>query len=212
VLAATVLLLFGGAVHGIRAPRSRVGPELAQAVARLDRVATKIGDWVGVSLERDAKSSARVGIRGGLLRRYTNRRNGKVVTLLIVTGLPGPLSVHTPDVCYTSAGYELVGVRMRFGLPASAGQLADEFWKIRMREVGTTAPELLDVHYAWSATGEWRAPVRDPRFEFASYPFLYKLYVLHRHLSSDDYQAEEPGAEFLRDLTPALKESLFRSS
>jgi hypothetical protein len=209
VLMATAVVLFGGTVHGLRDDHPEASLELAQAAARLDGVATTVGDWAGVPLDLDAKSNARVGIKGGLFRRYTNRRTGDVVTLLLVTGRPGPISVHTPDVCYASAGYQLVGAHTRVKVPSGPGRVPGEFWKIRMLGKGSPTPEFLDIHYAWSATGAWRAPDSDPRFQFASFPFLYKLDVVRRHPAADEPAGKDPGSEFLRELLPELTRALF---
>ena len=52
-------------------------------------------------------------IDGYLSRTYTNQGTGATVSLLIVGGKPGPISVHTPDICFSGAGYELKNTPMQ---------------------------------------------------------------------------------------------------
>ena len=51
------------------------------------------------------RTMARAGIKGCVYRRYRNPRTGESVSVLLVCGRGGPISVHTPDVCYAGAGY-----------------------------------------------------------------------------------------------------------
>src|SRR4051812_14378566 len=109
ILISTAIVLLGGSVRGVWTHRWASDPDLEMASTRLDRVPMTIGDWTGQSVEYNEKDFSRAGIEGGLLRRYVNRRNGDAVTLLIVCGRPGPISVHTPEVCYPAAGYVVLG-------------------------------------------------------------------------------------------------------
>jgi hypothetical protein len=210
ILAATaaVLLLGGGGEIWTDRWTSGRGQDLEAAAARLGRVALAIGDWTGQELELDARENARTGISAGLLRRYVSRRTGAPVTVLIVCGRPGPISVHTPEVCYAGAGYEVIEPRTRSIVPIAAGTPAAELWKVRLRKVESIVPEVLAAHYAWSATGVWRAPGRDPRFEFAGHPVLYKLYVIEQLAPADEAETDL-SREFIRVLMPALGEALF---
>jgi hypothetical protein len=212
ILFATAVVLLGGVVQGVWVDRWKTKHEPAEAAARLDRVALAVGDWTGRPSEFDVKEYAQAGIVGGLFRRYVNRRTGDAVTLLIVCGLPGPISVHTPEVCYAGAGYESTGPRDQTALPLGADQPPSAFWKVRMRKLRSIAPELLEIHYGWSTTGTWRAPERDPRFEFAGSPSLYKMYVVRQAPSTGASGEADPSLEFLRVLVPELRKSLFPTS
>jgi hypothetical protein len=211
ILLATVVVLVSGVTRGIWTDRWSTRRDLDHAAARLDRVAITLGDWTGQPLEFDVEAHARAGIAGGLLRRFVDRRTGEAVSLLIVCGRPGPISVHTPEVCYAGAGYEVVEARTRSHIPLGADASPAEFWRIRLRKVRSIVPEFLDVHYAWSATGAWQAPDRDPRFEFAWYPSLYKLYVVRRS-DPTGTPGPDPGLAFLRALLPELGKPLFPAS
>ena len=65
-----------------------------------------IGDWQGTSFELSAKDQA-TAASFCLARRYSNPTNGATVSVLLLGGVPAKISVHTPDVCYSGAGYTL---------------------------------------------------------------------------------------------------------
>src|SRR5664279_3414234 len=96
-LAAAALVLLTGAVHGIWRGRWVVSHELSNSVALLQNVSMKIGDWEGEDQKIDPYELAVGQIVGYVKRRYTNVKDGSVFSVLIVSGLPGPISVHTPD-------------------------------------------------------------------------------------------------------------------
>jgi Protein of unknown function (DUF3485) len=177
-LLAFAMLVGSGLVYGRLTDRWGTSTALAQAVARLDRVPRSIGDWVSRDA-RDAeinrKQIERAQIRGYLARNYRNERDGREIMILLVCGRPGPISVHTPDVCYAGAGYEA-------GSPPMPGTVATgdrraEFLTARFKKSGALIPETLDICWAWNAWGDWKAPA-NPRLEFASSPALFKIYLI----------------------------------
>src|ERR1700722_7933279 len=108
-LLAFAMLVGSGLVYGQLTDRWGTSSALAQAVARLDRVPRSIGDWKGQDAKRDQinlKQFDRAQIRGYLVRNYRNERDGREIMVMLVCGRPGPIAVHTPDVCYAGAGYE----------------------------------------------------------------------------------------------------------
>ena len=61
------------------------------------------GEWVGFS--HDGEKSQSGGVAGTFYRRYENHRTGDVATVFLVCGRSGPVSIHTPDVCYAADGF-----------------------------------------------------------------------------------------------------------
>jgi hypothetical protein len=212
ILIATAVVLFGGAIQGISSHRWTTDTSLAQAAARLDRVALNLGDWKGQALEYNSRDYRRAGIDGALLRRYVDVHTGETVMLLIVCGRPGPISVHTPEVCYAAAGYEVLGSRVRLAIATSTPEKASALWKIELRKLGTIVPEYLGVYYGWTMAGVWQAPDGDARIEFGGNPFLYKMYVIHESSSAGDARGEQSCLAFIRAVEPALRKSLFSAA
>ena len=99
------LLVFGALVHCRRhnarhRPSGRSSTNIADAAARLDGVPRTLGDWRGEEEPLDAADLQRSGIRGHFSCRYRNIVTGEKIWLLILCGRSGPISVHTPDICY----------------------------------------------------------------------------------------------------------------
>jgi hypothetical protein len=208
-LVALVLVLLAGLLHGRWARRWEASPAVAEAAARLGRVPMTLGDWEARTVEVDDAQLAAAEIAGHLSRAYRNRRDGSVVTAFLVCGPPGPIAVHTPDVCYAGAGYEVAGAQSRRSLPAGpAGRLA-EFMHAELARPAATpvgAASRLDILWAWSADGDWQAP-DNPRLAYASQPTLYKLYLIRE---VDSRAGGDPSRDLLDVLLPELEQALFR--
>src|SRR5262245_11458400 len=103
--AVTVLLLGGGIVAGLWSDRWAPSAAVEEAVDRLKGVPKQIRDWTGTdrTLTDDEVRAARIA--GYVYRTYVNS-TGQPVTMLLLCGRSGPISVHTPDICYGGAGYK----------------------------------------------------------------------------------------------------------
>jgi hypothetical protein len=93
-----------------------------------------------------------------------------------------------------------------------------EFWTLRASKPGPAGLEqFVSIAYAWSASGDWKAPGGDTRVEFARYPFLYKMY-LTRELAPASGRGRDAtrgddaiDPALLRRLVPELWRALFAS-
>jgi hypothetical protein len=75
---------------------------------------------------------------------------------------------------------------------------------IRVRSgEGKANPVEQEVFWSWSADGRWLTP-NYPRLTFASYPILYKLYVV-RTLGDDEKGGSEASVAFLQLLLPEVE-------
>src|SRR5262249_10183186 len=144
-------------------------------------------------------------LEGYLSRRYVHRRTGVAVSALLVCGRPGPISVHTPEVCYAGAGYAQVGAPRAYEGPAGSPSRVrvPDFEK---RNVAT--PTLLRICLAWGSGGEWSAPA-NPRWAFAGRPWLYKFYVVREMTRAGEPLEGDPAGELIKGLVPQLQEALF---
>jgi hypothetical protein len=202
------LTVLSGYVHGLWTGRWADSAELDAAVARLDRVPAKIGDWEGQAEELDARAVRLAGFRGYLTRQYKNRRTGATVNVLLACGRPGPLSVHTPDVCYRGAGFRQLDAATKHTPGPAGGSAPDEFWMANFNKNVAGVPTQQRVLWAWSTRGGWQAP-DNPRLTFAGGSALYKLYVINPRAGADGGPAQSQADEFLRQLLPELQQALF---
>ncbi len=204
-----LLLATSGVLHGLLINRWGSSGELKAAVARCEDVAMNVGDWEAQATTLDARQLAVADIGGHMSRRYTNRITKQTVTVLLLCGRPGPLAVHTPDVCYRSSGYEVVGNPAK-RLCGSSEAGPAEFWTAPFKKPGV-APEPLRIFWAWNDGKAWTAS-ENPRWSFARSAYLYKLYVMHSLSSTDEPLDEDLCLEFLQVLVPELQRRLFPPS
>src|SRR5690348_14337503 len=102
-VAAVVLVVACGVVHGFWTGRWS-GITNTDVAAHLAQVPLDVGDWQGHDLEADAR--LKDGMAAVLYRSYVHRQSRETVTVYLVCGRPGPVAVHTPDVCYAASGFE----------------------------------------------------------------------------------------------------------
>lgn len=201
-----VLVSSVGVAHGWLTGRWGVSADLRRAVTALDGFPKAVGDWVAVEdTPYDADDKARSGIRGHVGRTYRHSRTGEVLQVLAVCGRGGPISVHTPDVCYVAAGYRQVGALHPMPDPPAGAT----FRAGRFAKTTGVVPQQLDIYWAWSRDGTaWAAP-DNPRVTFAWAPALYKLYVVRSSAGASAEDASDAQArEFLAALLPQLKVAL----
>jgi hypothetical protein len=159
------------------------------------------GIWEGRALEIDAAQLAQAEVVGHCSRRYVNHRTGQEVTILLICGQHGPISVHTPDICYAGAGYAMHGAPELHRAGSGA-----EFHTARFAKTGAN-PDPLRIFWAWSDGGPLAAP-ENPRLAFARAGALYKLYVIRRMGSIEEPLDTDPCLDFLKALLPELNKCL----
>src|SRR5262249_54035624 len=100
LLFALLLVVGSGVVYGLCSERWSPSPHVQIAASRLGKVPMTIDDWQGTDLASNLPEKFRSDFPGILERRYVQQGTQNEITLAIVCGRPGPVSVHTPDVCY----------------------------------------------------------------------------------------------------------------
>jgi Protein of unknown function (DUF3485) len=197
-----VLVACEGYVHGLWTNRWSNPRALEEAVAKLQAVPIKVGDWQAENKELETRIVKQAGYAGYLLRTY-RRPDGAAVNVMLACGPAGPLSVHTPDICYGGAGYTLDGevTRQAFDAKESA---AAEFCKARFTKPGALVPLALRVFYSWHVDHGWTAPA-NPRLAFAGRPAIYKMYVTYPLTASDERHDDAACAEFMAQFLPELE-------
>jgi hypothetical protein len=202
-LTSLTLLLASGVVHGLWTERWNPSTALEEAGARLMRVPLEIGDWQGEDVETDAADYAMAGARFYWARTYTHRHGGGTVFAILMCGRAGKMAVHTPEICYRGAGYDLLETPVRTVIRDEFDAEAGVLWSARFaKQVGTASD--LRLYWGWNAGDGWQASA-NPRWDFRGRPYLYKLYVSHE-LSAT--RVADPTNEFLQQLLPVLQEML----
>jgi hypothetical protein len=210
-LAAAVVIVATGIVHGVRSDRWGNSTVLNLAVQRMQHLPAAVGDWQGQVIEPDADEVDLSGSAGCVIRRYTNRQTGDSVLVVLLCGRPGPVSIHTPDVCYSAVGFRPIAAPATWQPEDAGGKGSDQFMRGRFHKDGLTKSEELDILWSWSATGTWSAP-NDPRVTFAPQPFLYKIYLIRQTLGQGESAHQDPVQSFVSTFKLELNRALFPGS
>lgn len=175
---------------------------LDQRVASLPSIPHYLPNWDGEDFEIDDNQIKQANLAGYVARKYTHRDTGEVVAVLVVCGYRGPISVHTPDVCYQGSGYGM-GEIVKKDLSLADSPISAHFNTALFQPQDATNPGKLRIHWAWSADGNWDAPEFN-RGAYLFQPVLYKMYVIQ---NIPDKQASQSKAseELIRELLPQLK-------
>ncbi len=209
ILGAFLILAGSGALHGYWTNRWSTSTALERAVARLDAVPRILGEWRGEDIEMNAAQLEQAEIAGHVARQYEHH-SGEIVNVFLVCGRSGPIAVHSPEICHTQAGFEIIGQAERCSIKPGAGARPAEFFRVKFQKPASVGPGQLRLFYGWNAAGAWEAP-KSPRRHFAAHRALYKLYV-SREIGSSDRNDEEVCKEFLKELLPSLEQALFPAS
>jgi len=206
VAALVVLVLLGGWVQGRITGRFGEKPVADTRLLNLEAFPKEVGDWQMLQEDQLEESASKMlEAQASLVRSYRNQVSLAVVRVAIVSGPVGPIAVHTPDICYTSSSFEMIGERSKVDVTAkganggkaegSAG--GSSFWKSRFRSTDLDESGLFS-YYAWSDGGPWRAAA-NPRVSFAGSPLLAK-FQLSCETSSDTKSETSPAEDFLQNV------------
>lgn len=206
-MAAIGIMILAGLWEGSLTGRWGQSEALAQAVVRIDQVPMNIGAWHGEDEEGlEPREVAIAKITGYLSRSYVHAQTQQRVRVLLACGRPGPISVHTPDICLAGAGYAAVGAP-RIYANQSAASGSPQLWTARFVKEGLPDSPYLRVYWAWSMKGQWEAPT-NPRWRFGSAPALYKLYLMEE-VSGSENPEDDACRQFMPEFLSALDKSLF---
>lgn len=206
-----LLLVFSGTLHGLWS--ARWGPRNDEAIerarARMEGLPPVLGNWDGRPVVVD-QSYYPEELHGHiLLRRYVNRVNGNVATVILSCGEPrSQWSSHTPLACYNKNGFEVTSQPIKHALPTRDSSEDAVFSVATFSKPSAALSRHVRVFWTWSSSGRWQAPDY-PRLAFASSPFLYKLYVLTPLPVGDEPVENDSSRELIEQLIPELRKCLF---
>jgi len=207
-LAGLALIIAGGLAHGLWTDRWGLSNEPAASAEKLDQVARQVGDWIGEDAEGIRATDLAIGeISNFLSRIYKNPLTGNSLRVMMVCGKPGAISVHTPDVCFVGGGQDMLNKQHHEIFLSSAAPPFDCF-VAHFRHMDGDQQRKTRVFWSWSADGAWKAPA-SPRFAFARYRALYKLYVQRPIIHDDDSLDTDYAVDFLKAFIPELDKTLF---
>ncbi|QDT63304.1 exosortase-associated EpsI family protein [Calycomorphotria hydatis] len=201
------VVIIGVAIaDGLRADRWGPGGELQEAADQLAAFPETLGTWESKSFEIPEDQLEVAGASGSISRHYRDRETGRVVTVMILCGRPGPIAVHPPTVCFTSSGLRLLAEPHNTIVATDGPNGPDEFLTADFAYPRDQFGPILRTYWGWFSEGVISAP-SNPRIAFAPQPVLHKVYVTHDAVIGDK-NSEQVGQSFMRVLLPALRETL----
>lgn len=204
---ALILTVASGMWHGRIS--NRWGPPTAvrPALEMLPGVPREIGDWTLVDEQQlDPQVVDTLQCHGYLYRIYEHQESGQKVNVVVLLGPPGPISVHTPEICYSGQGFESDGQRVMHAVSRPGNSEQDQFWSVRMKPLQNDG-SVQQVYYAWSDGSRWTNP-ESPRWAFRRQPYLYKLQLASVQPSESPAAGDSQmqGAEdFLHEFSAAAR-------
>jgi len=206
------LTIASGLIHGRSSNRWGHSSVILAAAEKLEQLPDDFGTWQLVS--HDEMSTAAIDMlecAAYVARTYENRKTGATVQMVLLLGPAGPISVHTPEVCYPSRNHTIVEKRQPVVVKSPDVQDQDhQFWALTFRSTDLTAT-IQRVYYAWSTGSSWCATV-EPRYAFAGSPYLYKIQLASSLPPGTDVSKNDPCRNFLREFIPVAKRYLVEPS
>lgn len=202
------LVIAGGVWQGRLLGRWEPLP--SAAVVDLTAIPRDLDGWTSTEFqlpERDVKA-AEIDRYSG--RNYEHAESGERITVLIVSGSGGPISVHPPEVCFAGQGYLKESVTQTVKIPSRDGGLEHQFSAAIFRGPESAGRSRVQLFWSWSDSGIWSTP-SNPRLAFARLPRLYKIYI-SRTLRPDQGREDLQDCLKLMSLLLPEFEKLFSAS
>ncbi|TWT88707.1 hypothetical protein Mal64_21950 [Pseudobythopirellula maris] len=184
VLAAVVIVSMTVIEGGISDRWSTSNHMLDAYVEHLGDAPNELGNWVGTDEVVDDRTQIIAGAKGYVSRDYVNEKEKAFVNLWLIAGHARDTSVHTPDVCYPSQGYQPEISPAKHVMTLGNGDEV-EFWTAVFTRSDETGEHSVRVFWTWFRPekdgGEvvWQAPgdkVKSARYAFGGAKTLMKLY------------------------------------
>lgn len=211
LLGSAVLLAASGVSHRIWTGTWNFNNEPNVFAERLGHVPLEVRDWIGADTKVDAQQMKDAEAAGYLSRRYVQRGSGAEVSFFMICGRPGPISVHTPDICYGGLGFQVVGAKNRYHFGGKEETLSSDFIWANFEKPDMVAPPRMRIYWAWKAGPGWQAP-KNPRMTLGGEKALYKLYLVYRPAPGTELKEHDPCQEFMKDFLPILETTLSPAS
>ncbi len=203
-----VVTALGAWEHGRYTNRWNDSDEvLARAGKALASAPLEFGPW-RMQSEQPFPERIRgiLSFANALNRVYVHEKTGQTVAMAMIVGPSGPTSTHVAEMCYTSAGNELIEDATILTIENERGP--QEFRRTLFKNQSIEARHM-EVVYSWRQGAAWSAPLV-PRASFGSKPYLFKIQVAANYeIGPKEQNPPSVCRGFLADLLPALDKSVF---
>jgi hypothetical protein len=204
--------LLAGAVQGRITNRWGVQPSAQHAIEQLrPELPEECGSWkLREKLTMSPEACRILEDPTYFSRAYVHQQTGDEVTVFVLLGNPGPVAVHTPEVCYSSKDYSVSAARQKATVKLDSGESHD-LWDLPMKANNPLRDGALRVYYAWSTGTRWEA-AEHPRFSYGGLPHLYKIQMAVHSRPGSQAKDFDPAQDFLANFLPQLQPRLVEAS
>jgi hypothetical protein len=190
------------------------------AVVPLPTVPRELGPWLGIDTKLDPQIARITAADLIVTRRYTNRNTGVTVDVILLFGPPFAVSLHSPTVCYPSAGFQVaeepservVEIDEPAGAAGSPGGKAPARLAVPLlaglyaKGEGAQA-DLQEVYWTWWYDGHW-TPYTQNKKLLDRVPSIIKVHTSRRAVRGEQRDANNPNEALLRLLLPEIERLL----
>jgi hypothetical protein len=167
------LVLCGALVHGAVTQRWSAFASNVELTEKLHTMEIRVANWRSESVETEMPLNERSTATS---RRYFSPQ-GHVAVVSFISGIPGSVATHTPDVCYPGSGYKTLRATRKETIDTPNGPAT--VYVAEFEKKTQTKHDRVRVRWAWTTGGAWVAP-DNPRWQFAGQlraPTIYKVYI-----------------------------------
>lgn len=189
-LAIAGLIVAGAVVNGAATQRWATFEVNQAKTEELHAFEVRFQDWQAELVPTDMPTNERSTATS---RHYRSASTGRAAVVTLISGIPGSVSAHTPDVCYPGSGYKTLRAPKKETANLPGGQVA-EMYVADFEKKTATKHDRARVRWTWAADGGWIAPDH-PRWQFATQlmkvPVLYKVYIVTSLPDEGDERPED---------------------
>src|SRR5437867_1651463 len=205
------ILVTSEVFHGTWTDRWRISNEPEASCAKLPKQNEPmiVGDWKGEPTGPIPDQELVIGEIAGYFSQNF-RHNGHEIHVLIVCGRPGPISVHSPEVCLGGEGFALDGPKQRLVVELAPPDKPVQLWVGQFYNYDGGIRKDRRQFWTYSPNGAWTAEEK-PRLNFARFPALYKIYIMRQSRPGEKLE-DDPTLDFIKVFMPELQRRLFGSA
>jgi EpsI family protein len=204
------LLVSSGAIRLWHARRVRETAESGRTSAfPLKELPLTLGNWRGADAILDPRIAQHTGASDAVFRRYVDQATGATVEVIVLYGPAVELFIHTPEVCYSAAGYTQSGVSGRRVVTTRG--VAAPFQSLVFEKGQGGDADILEVYYSWRHQGHW-TPELGMMKQIERIPGMYKVQLARRLTVHERRDVDNPCESLLEFLVPEIERRLTPAS
>jgi hypothetical protein len=150
----------------------------------------------------DPQTTRITGSTDHIMRVYADELTGVALSVLILYGPAGPVTPHTPQVCYPSSGFATVGGTVDRKVPLDGGGSAD-FRSSVFAKSGGRAMIYQTVYHTYEMNGVWSPAVENHKLPRRN-PGVFKVQIQRRSFEGERRGDNEPIEAFVAKLLPVI--------